>query len=156
MFRFMGIIAACACICSTAQAQETLTPTQVATAYLETYQSGNFEGMREFYADDAVFIDPTSFEIPNMGDTIHWQGADAIIAGISAWGASGLDYTFDRVYEASGRVIFDGATHVIYTRDDGDIIYNYPIITIITVQDGQVVEHRDYTDFGGATLVTEQ
>jgi ketosteroid isomerase-like protein len=155
MFRISGSVAAFTCLCSSAQAQDVVSDQDIATAYLEAYQSGNYATMREYYAEDAVFIDPTSFEVPNIGDTIHWQGADAIIAGISAWGASGLEYTFDRIYESSGRVIFDGATHVIYPGDDGGVVYNYPIITIITIEDGQVTEHRDYTDFTGATLISE-
>jgi ketosteroid isomerase-like protein len=156
MNRFIGVIAVLICACVPVQAQDTLSDREIARAYLAAYEAADYDTMREYYTEDAVFIDPTSFGIPNISDTIHWQGADAIIAGISAWGVSGLEYTFDRIYESSGRVIFDGATHVIYSGDNGDVIYNYPIITIITVENGLVVEHRDYTDFAGATQVTDQ
>ncbi|WP_417481321.1 nuclear transport factor 2 family protein [Maricaulis sp.] len=123
---------------------------EIAEAYLAAYQRQDHDAMRALYAENARFIDPTSLAIPQITAPIDWRGADAIIAGISSWGIDHLNYTVERSYESSGAVIFDGRTVVSYETAIGERRFIYPIITIITVQDGKVVEHRDYTDFAGA------
>ena len=137
-----------------AQAQDSAGARDVAEAYLAAYQTQDFDQMRELYAGDAHFIDPTSFDIPQITAPIDWQGADSIIAGISSWGIQHITYHQDRSYEASNAVIFDGNADVSYATETGARIFNYPIITIITVRDGQVVEHRDYTDYAGAREIS--
>jgi ketosteroid isomerase-like protein len=116
-----------------AMAQDT--PEAVAEAYLAAYQAQDFAALETLYAEDAVFIDPTS----------------ETVAGIRGWGATRLEYTIDRSYSASGHVVFDGAVAAIYETQTGSVAYRYPIITIVTVEDGHVTEHRDYTDFSGMT-----
>lgn len=120
---------------------------QIARAYIAAYEAQDFDAMRAFYAPDARFIDPTSFEMDDVTPDIDWTGADEILAGISSWGVASGVYNFDRVYEASGRVVFDAEMDVVYATPEGEVTYRYPIITILTIEDGQVVEHRDYTGF---------
>jgi len=119
----------------------------IARAYLAAYEAQDYDAMRGFYAEDAHFIDPTSFDIESVAVDIDWTGPDAIIEGIRAWGMARGEYRIDRSYEASGRVVFLAEMDVIYAVPDGEVVFRYPITTIITVRDGQVVEHRDYTDF---------
>ena len=121
----------------------------VAQAYLAAYQAQDFDALAALYAEDAVFIDPTSFDVGNITQPIDWQGRDAILSGLRSWNVARLEYAVDRNYQASGRTVFDGAVTAVYALEDGDQHYRFPIITIVTVQDGQVVEHRDYTDYAG-------
>lgn len=121
----------------------------VAEAYLTAYEHQDYDTMRALYAADANFVDPTSFHLPQM-PPIDWRSPDAIIEGISSWGVSGLEYHLDRSYTASGAVVFDGNADVIYATPSGARIFNYPIVTIITVSDRLVVEHRDYTDYANS------
>lgn len=123
------------------------TPLEIAQAYIAAYEAQDFDAMRGFYAPDARFVDPTSFEMDEVTSDIDWTGADEIIAGISSWGVARGIYKFDRVYEASGRIVFDAEMDVVYAMPAGEVTYRYPIITIVTIEDGQVVEHRDYTGF---------
>ncbi len=125
----------------------------VAEAYIAAYEHQNLDAMRALYADDAVFVDPTSFHLPQM-PPIHWQGPDTILEGIAGWGISGLELHLDRSYTASGAVVFDGNADVVYATPAGPRVFNYPIVTIVTIRDGQVVEHRDYTDYSGAREIT--
>ena len=125
----------------------------VAEAYIAAYESQDYDAMRTLYADDAVFVDPTSFHLPSM-PPIDWQGSETIIAGITSWGIARLEYHLDNSFTASGAVIFDGTADVVYSIPAGDRVFNYPIVTIITVSDGHVVEHRDYTDYAGSREIT--
>ena len=125
----------------------------VAEAYIAAYEHQDYEAMRALYAEDAVFVDPTSFQLPQM-PPINWQGRDTILEGIASWGISGLEMHLDRSYNASGAVVFDGNADVVYATPAGPRVFNYPIVTIVTIRDGQVVEHRDYTDFTGARETT--
>lgn len=131
------------------------TPRDIADAYMDAYERQDFEAMRAHYAEDAVFLDPTSFDRPEVGQRIEWQGADAITRGVGAWGVAAADYTVDRSYASSGRVVYIGTVRVTYALETGPVSFDYPITTIITVADGRVAEHRDYTDFDGARRVEE-
>ncbi len=146
----IAIIASVASMASIAGAQDAAPARHTADAWLAAYQAQDFEAAREFLTDESVFIDPTSFGRENFGEPINWTGPDAIINGISSWGLVNGEYRFDRVYESPGRVIYDG--NVLVTYGNG-AQYDYPIITIVTVSDGRLVEHRDYTDFDGAVRV---
>jgi ketosteroid isomerase-like protein len=124
---------------------------EIAETYLAAYQAQDFETMHELYAEDAHFIDPTSFDMPNIGARIEWIGPDAIIAGLSGWGVTRIDYTIAQTYAASGRVVFQATADVVYGNGTDERVFRYPITTIITIVDGKVAEHRDYTDFTGMT-----
>ncbi|MCF8880498.1 nuclear transport factor 2 family protein [Hyphobacterium sp. SN044] len=132
-----------------AQAQDA--PEAVAEAYLAAYQAQDFVALEALYAEDAVFIDPTSEAIQGIGGPFNWTGREAILAGIRGWGATRLEYEIDRTWSASGHVVFGGAVAAIYETETGSVAYRYPIITIVTIEDGHVTEHRDYTDFSGMT-----
>ena len=120
---------------------------EIAQAYISAYERQDFDAMRDLMADDAVFIDPTSFDLAFVREPVHWTGADEVLAGISAWNIARGEYHFDRVYEAAGRIVFDASMDVYYATSEGERGFRYPIITIVTVENGLVTEHRDYTGF---------
>ena len=119
----------------------------IARAYISAYEQQDFDAMRGLMADDAVLIDPTSFDLAFVQAPIHWTGADEILEGISAWNIARGEYHIDRVYEAAERVVFDASMDVYYATSEGERGFRYPIITIVTVENGLVTEHRDYTGF---------
>ena len=129
-------------------------PVALAQAYINAYEAQDFDAMRDFMADEMVFIDPTSFDLVHVSEAANWSGPDATIAGISAWNIHSGAYRIERIYEAAGRVIFDGAFDAHMATPDGVRTFRYPIVTIITVEDGQVVEHRDYTGLNDVSEVT--
>ncbi|WP_420430354.1 nuclear transport factor 2 family protein [Hyphobacterium sp.] len=145
-----GIFCSLVLIFSPADAQDVSSARQTAQTWLNAYQSQDFDAMRALLTDQSVFIDPTSLGRENFGDPINWQGADAILAGVGAWGVTDAEYEIERTYGSPGRVIFDGSINVTYGAPDNLVSYNFPIVTIVTVADGHVLEHRDYTDFDGA------
>ena len=137
-------------LCGEAFAQnDAVSPRETAEAWIAAYEAQDFDAMRALLTPDSVFVDPTSFERPEVTNTINWTGPDAIIAGVSAWGISHGAYDVSRTFASSNRIVFNAIMTVVYDTPDGEIAYLYPITTIITVEDGHVVEHRDYTDFDG-------
>lgn len=121
----------------------------VAEAYLDAYQSQDFEALAALYAADASFIDPTSFDVGDITPPISWRGKAQILDGLASWGVVRLDYAIDRSFAASGRVVFDGAVTAVYATQSGQRAFVFPIVTIVTVDAGEVIEHRDYTDYAG-------
>jgi limonene-1,2-epoxide hydrolase len=126
---------------------------EVAEAWLDAYQRQDFAAMTALMTEETVFVDPTSFSIEAVTERIEWRGPDAITSGIAAWGMDHGVYEIERSYEASDRVIFIGRVDVVYGQGEAAQTFRYPITTIVTVDGDHVVEHRDYTDFAGATRV---
>lgn len=129
-------------------------PTTIARQYLEAYSALDTDQLAVLYAETAEFNDPTSTQVEGIDGPFIWHGRDAILAGIRNWARSirTLNYDVERVYEASGHVVFVGAVYPEVDGPNGLVRYRYPIVTIITVQDGLVTEHRDYTDYSSGAL----
>ncbi|MEZ5960894.1 MAG: nuclear transport factor 2 family protein [Hyphomonadaceae bacterium] len=134
-----------------ASAQERGEPSarETAQSYLEAYSALDLDRLATLYAESAEFNDPTSTHVEGIGGPFVWHGRDAILAGIRNWSRSirSLHYEVERVYEASGRVVFIGAVYPEVDGPSGPVRYRYPIVTIVTIEDGLVTEHRDYTDY---------
>lgn len=127
-----------------------------ASRYLDAYQSLDLAMLETFYSDDADFNDPTSIEVRGIGGPFVWRGRANILEGMRSWlagGVTSLKYEIDDVYEASGRVVFVGAINSFIAAPAGLVQFHYRIVTIVTIENGLVSEHRDYTDYAGATKV---
>lgn len=129
-----------------------------AEAYLKAYQALDLRAVEALLAPDARFEDPTSTDVPGIGGPFRWEGRDAVIAGLRGWTQSvrRIDYTIRDRYEASGRVVFIGTAAALIAAPSGLVRTNFPIVTIVTLRDGKVIEHRDYTDYAGAATVKVQ
>lgn len=123
--------------------------------YLAAYSRMDLKALAEFYADDAAFNDPTSTKVPGIGGPFVWRGRNEILAHIAEWKKSirSLDYDVERIYEASGHVVFVGNVKPLTATPDGLVQYAYPIVTVVTVADGRIVEHRDYTNYAASRVV---
>lgn len=123
-----------------------------ATAYLDAYQAFDLERLEALYAEDATFDDPTSLLLTGVnGAPFVFRGRDAILNGIRFWmqnSVTSLRYDVEEIYESSGRVVFIGAATA-----NGPSRWRFRIVTIVTIENGLVVEHRDYTDYWGANQV---
>lgn len=120
-----------------------------AEAYLAAYQALDLPAIAAAMTPDARFEDPTSTDVPGIGGPFKWDGRDAVIAGLRTWTQSvrRIDYIIRDMYEASGRVVFIGTASALIETRDGAARTTFPIVTI---RDGKVIEHRDYTDYAGA------
>lgn len=127
----------------------------VARAYMDAYQALDLHRLEAFYAEDVAFNDPTSVQAPGVGGPFIWRGRAEVLAGIRDWKSyvHSLNYNVEHIYEASGQVVFVGDVNPLVSTANGPAQYRYHIVTIVTVEDGQVAEHRDYTDYAGAVQV---
>jgi ketosteroid isomerase-like protein len=126
-----------------------------AQEYLAAYARMDLKALEALYTEDAVFNDPTSTKIPGIGGPFLWRGRKEILDHIGEWAKSirSLNYDVERVYEASGHVVFVGKVKPLIAAPEGPVQYTYPIVTIITITDGRVVEHRDYTNYAAGQIV---
>ena len=136
-------------------AQEPVGAREVADSWLRAYQSQDFAAMGGLLSETSRFVDPTSFGRAGFEEPIDWTGREAILSGIQSWGVTHAEYHFDNIFESPGRVVFHGSIDVTYGDPDNPMRFNFPITTIISVDGNQVSEHRDYTDYDGATALQQ-
>lgn len=131
--------------------------TVISQQYLSAYQVLDIDALKKLYSAEARFIDPTSLNIPNLAQPFHWNGRDEILKGVSEWKKSviSLKYDIDKTFEASECVVFVGAVSAKVKTKQSTITYVYDIVTILTVKQGQVVEHRDYTNYKNVRVITQ-
>ncbi|MBP6014738.1 MAG: nuclear transport factor 2 family protein [Alphaproteobacteria bacterium] len=126
-----------------------------ANAYLAAYAKLDINALERLYTEDAVFNDPTSTNVPGIGGPFVWKGRAEILAHLREWAKTtkSLNYDVERRYEASNHVVFVGAVKPLVKTAKGDVQYRYPIVTIITIANGRVSEHRDYTNYAAGRVV---
>lgn len=145
------VLTAPPCLAQTAPRQSgDRTTISRALEYLDAYERLDVAELSHLYAERAEFVDETSMAFPKP---FMWAGRDAILAGIGEWKDTvrSLDYRLTDAFEAAGRVVFVGTVDSISRGPNGDVTFIFPIVTIVTLEGGQVIEHRDYTDYAGAT-----
>lgn len=126
-----------------------------ANAYLDAYAKLDTNALAGLYSEDAVFNDPTSTLVQGIGGPFVWRGRAEIIAHIREWAKTtkSLNYDVEHRYESSNHVVFVGTVKPLIMAPKGDVQYAYPIVTIITIKDGLVTEHRDYTNYAAGRVV---
>lgn len=155
--------AACAlalAACATAQddAADAQSSEAVARAYMDAYQTIDWDRMAGFYADDAEFYDPGPPE--EEGGVIHWVGRDAIMAKLNEYrintGVLGIDYGDAKVFPVGDATVFSAAMDATYPGPDDQIVHwRTDVVTVVTVKDGKVVRHDDFPYYAGATVTAE-
>lgn len=126
----------------------------VAERYLAAYSTFDPEKMAPFYADDAVFSDPTSTTQNAEGGPFIFEGKEAILKGLGDYAAQyksfSVSYDVERRYESNGVVVFVSTlSYVAVTNDDQTYTGAAPIVTAVEVRDGKVARHTDYYDYAG-------
>ncbi len=123
----------------------------IADNYMAAYQELDLGRIAPLLSDDARFVDPTSFDMPGFAAPFDFQGRDAILAGIEGfktnYGLVRVPYAVSHRIAGMHDVAYIGEVQSEVNTAQGVIRYAYPIITIIKVRDGLVVEHRDYVDY---------
>jgi ketosteroid isomerase-like protein len=126
-----------------------------AETYLAAYAQLDLAALERLYADDAAFSDPTSQTVAGIGGPFVWRGRAEILAGIGRWKqtVTSLAYDVERIYESSNHVVFVGEVRPLVAGPNGPTQYAYPIVTVITIANGKVAEHRDYTNYAAGRTV---
>lgn len=151
------ILAVAALVFSTASHAQA--PAEIARAYFDAYSEMDIARMEELLAEDAVFSDRGSFDVP--GGPYHYEGREAIIAALTGfqdqWGLYALRYDLSIEHEASGQAVYGGQVEARWRMEDGrDRVWRGDIVTTVRVRDGQVIEHLDLPDYGGGAMSIEE
>lgn len=123
----------------------------IADAYMAAYQELDEAVLAEFFADDARFFDPTSYDMPGFALPFDFEGRAAILAGIASfksdYGLLRVPYVVERKIAGMHDVAYVGEVHSEVLVNGEVQRFAYPIVTIVKVRDGKVIEHRDYVDY---------
>lgn len=125
---------------------------RIADDYLAAYSSFDVTKMAPFYADDAVFYDPTSVgQVPGEGPFI-FEGKDAILKNLGDYAAGyksfSVAYDLERRYESAGVVVYVADLSYKGETKAGEAFTGAnPIVTVIEVRNGKVARHSDFFDY---------
>ncbi len=127
--------------------QQSAATGSVADAYIDAYIAMDWERIAPLLADKATFHDPTAETL--FGAT-QKQGKADILTGFREGYAAITKMTLHRT-----RTLHSGHYAIV----EGDLVWGVkfpdnrlvesraPFIVIVRVEDGKVVEHRDYVDY---------
>ena len=115
----------------------TTTTNQVASAYFDAYVARDWDRLEPMLADNANFKDPTATLVfggvgaPDKAAmmTLFREGYSSITE---------MSWQEDRRIMAGNIAVFEGTLSWTAVM---------PFATIVTVEDGKIVEHRDYGDY---------
>lgn len=120
---------------------------EVASAYFDAYVARDWDWLEPMLADNANFKDPTATLVfggvgaPDKAAmmTLFREGYSSITE---------MSWQEDRRIMAGNIAVFEG-TLSWTARHRGDVLVTavMPFATIVTVEDGKIVEHRDYGDY---------
>lgn len=154
------LVAAFACASASAQS-ETVPPTnsEVGRHYLDAMYSFDFAELEKSLHVDAVFEDPTSVAV--VPDVVwRFNGREAILDFVreSSEGIVEADYQVLSEFSTGEFVVFNIDYSGVF---DGEMMgmpdrvfsIRVPAVTILRIQDGLVIHHADYVNYG---LMLEQ
>ena len=130
---------------------------KTADAYLAAYEMLDLGTLERMYSDDAVFADPTSYGQPNFAEPFTFIGKKKVLEGLSGfkskYGLARLKYVIETRFEAPNQTVYIGSVTSVVKTPKGERSVVYPAVTIVTVTNGRISEHRDYIDYPAGNLV---
>jgi ketosteroid isomerase-like protein len=124
---------------------------KTADAYLAAYERLDLAALAPMYADDAVFADPTSYGQPNLAEPFTFIGKTKVLEGLqgfkSKYGLTRLKYSVTTRFDAPNQTVYIGTVASVVKTPKGERSVVYPAVTIVTVTNGKISEHRDYIDY---------
>lgn len=126
--------------------EETKTTEQITMDYFQKYLSLNFDELAKLMHQDVSFHDPTANML--MGNELA-KSKDSVLAYFKT------NYTIYDTHFPITQSFFSGTVGVIQTNlqwkfkgRQGNIFqFEMPLVVVLTVKDGKVIEHRDYGDY---------
>lgn len=115
-----------------------------ADRYLELELARDYNALRQLYADDAVFSDPTA---DVFGDLTQGpvSGAEAIVALQKSWGLTGIRFDEDESFAVGRYSVRRGSLHV--QQGDGAPWTTLPFVMVLRVEDRRVTERTDFASY---------
>ncbi len=128
--------------------QQSAATQEVAERYHAAYIANDWGVVASLLAEQAFFTDPTAE--PVFGPVNH-QGKEAMMTNFRQGyaGITHMHFVADRKLFAGQFAVFEGALDWDLQLKNGSLVKTraMPLLTVIKVVDGLVVEHIDYGDY---------
>ena len=121
--------------------------TPLAAAYIAAYTSRDWDALEPLLAEQASFRDPTATLV--FGG-VESQGRAAIMERfrVGYAGITHMEFTPFRQIVSGDVAVAEGALHWGLDLGEGKAVDSVtPMVIVLTLQDGKVIEHRDYVDY---------
>lgn len=120
---------------------------EISTKYFDAYIKLDFESMKEIMHDSISFQDPTA-KLIFEGEKVN--GKSNVYENFKKSYATILEMKTDttRTIFSSNTAVFELIlTWKFKSAKDREIEINMPLVVVLTVKEGKVIEHRDYGDY---------
>lgn len=124
------------------------TTRRVAETYFDAYIRRDWTAIEGLISEDGGFSDPTSEQI--FGTKPHRGKEETIKAFRSGYaGITAMSANITRTVFSSSYALFEGTLDWTLKLQSGKTIdtKEMPIVVILTIKDGKVVDHKDYADY---------
>jgi ketosteroid isomerase-like protein len=123
---------------------------RLAELHIEQAISRDYDAMTELLSPDFVFIDPTAdvyLDTPTAAAVEGIHGRAAALALMRSWELPRMEFERLHTFYSGQHGVFWGRIRFLDSADTAP----FPVVFIVTVRDGRVVERRDYGDYVGLT-----
>ncbi len=119
---------------------------EIAERYFGFYINKNWDALAPLLADHANFVDPTAEQL--FEGVSVWAGKATVLKNFrEQYSATTMAYAPLRVLESGKYVVFEGALHWTLTLPKRRIEATLPFMTMLKIENGLIVEHRDMADY---------
>lgn len=119
----------------------------VGEAYFAAYIARDWDALEPLLADAASFRDPTA-ELVFGGALADGKPAMMALFHEGYAGITQMEFRPARTLHSGNYTIFEGELDWAVDMGDGTAVASVmPIVTILRIEDGLVVSHRDYADY---------
>lgn len=118
----------------------------VGSRYFAAYIEKRWDDLEALLADEARFSDPTATLV--FGPVDHRGKAAMMKVFRENYGAISMRFSEARRIASADHMVFEGELSWTLRLPKRDIeTRNMPLVTIIRIADGKVVEHQDFADY---------
>ncbi len=123
---------------------------KIGKQYINAYMALDWDKLETLAHKELSFNDPTAANVWVAGSQMH-EGKVAAMQNFRTAYASIVEMNFDLIREffSDQYAIFEGSLNWTWKDDAGGLHPNngMPIVVILKIEEGKVIEHRDYADY---------
>jgi ketosteroid isomerase-like protein len=116
----------------------------VASRYLELTFDQQYDALREIYADDVLFVDPTGdFWGGTLAEGV--RGSETVIDLQKSWGLTSADFQIQEQFAVGEYAVFRGI--LTWTTGNNPDGVTTDFMTVLRVVDDKIAERHDYGNY---------
>jgi hypothetical protein len=122
------------------------TSRRVGDAYFAAYIAKDWDRLAPMLAPDASFADPTAQQV--FENSVAWVGKDVMLQKFrSAYAPLTMKFTPLRTVHSGTYALYEGTLDWTLNLPKRSIRSSMPFVSILRIEKGLVVEHRDIADY---------